>query len=883
MITKQENNNENEEVIIKGYTVRNVNEGSNTVGFHINSKSEREKLKKIGIGNIYNGEYYVWLNNRGYAFIPDKKYEVTAVLDKINYGKKYYKVADIKNMVLDLNMSTEEAFDKLNDIRIRSASKKGRSNAVTYNKIADTIKYLIKDNCPDMITRVLNGGKKELLKELEETDKEIKKAKSEKRKINKKIKENKNLKKADLEKLDKRLEGLKELTDKKNITNLIKNYDKICSAIFNCFLPATLKEELKEYDLTIEECIKLMQKYNDLNTIKKELKKNPYSFICEGLKKSFFSVDNKILNAYPSFVNSEQRYMSALETSIKALKQFTSNTIFKTEDVLEYIDKEIKKHDIKYFDFCTLDTMLNDIKNRKSVYKFYDKEQELLTLEKYFGEERRIRRYFMNGNVEEWDIDLSDFYNLKDGKATKEQLSVLESVAKNKITFVDAGGGTGKTATLKAVIDMCKMYGFNYLLLAPTGRVAKRMGELTNCETMTIDRLWYTMKATGEKYVSDGTLVVVEEGSMLSIELFNKVLDIVGDAENVRFLINLDLKQLPPIGAGCPVRDMIYNIDKIKGAEVKELTKVFRYNDGGIAQKCADARKGYSLYIDMVDNPMSRYSKCGADFALIDANNYRIAEQVKEEYKVALKILKSKGFTRKQAIEKITVIAPMKKGEHGTLILNNILQEIANPKKSTSKELELITDAETKTKTIYRTNDRVMNTENNYKVLTKFGYEQYKLGEITKEEIFEKRYNPKEPDEEQYAVPCFNGSFGTIVDVDVDEKVVFVRFDDVILVFEKMQILKLSLAYAVTCHKLQGSENDYIISVFTDYASHMCNQNMIYTTISRSKKFFVGIWNEFLIENKIDKEEIKKRDTILDLLLKSDFDIAKIVTGQYFN
>lgn len=822
------------EIIVKGYTVLKLDETKLTVGFMIKSKQEIKKLEKLGIGNHYNGSYYVWLLKNGFHFIPSKKYEVTV---DITVPKKIYPISNINNMVLDLNMSTDECLDKLEEIRIKSEDKNGKA---MYRKISKTIIKQIKENCPALILAVLNGKKEE-------------------------VKE--------------------KLINKKGIKSLINNYDKICDAIINCFLPSTLKNELKDYDLSIEECIKLIDKYDNLDKIKKELKKNPYKLLCEGLKKSFFSIDDKIISAFPNMVTSEQRYISSLDSSLKMLKQMTCNTIFTREEVVNFIEKKIKETKIPYYDFITLDGILEDIKNRGIIYKFKKDGIDWLTSEKNFEQERRIRKYFMQNNIEEWNIDIEKYTKLKDGKLTEEQKEVLKSVQKNKLTLVDAGGGTGKTASLKAVIEMLKDNHKAYYLLAPTGRVAKRMAELTgDNDTKTIDRLWYSLVvAQGSTLGYDDITIVVEEGSMLSVELFNKVLDLVEDCDNVRFIINLDLMQLPPIQAGCPVRDLIYSADKIDGVNVLSLTKVFRYNEGGIAKKCADARNGSSLYIDMKDNPMSKYSTCGKDFAIVETNDYRIAEQVKTEYACALKLLKSKGLTHYQAVEKITVIAPMKKGRHGTLVLNNILQEIANPKNEHKKEIKVQTDTDNKIYTNYRVNDRVMNTENNYQVLTKLGYEKLQLKEITMEEISEMKYNPNEEDCKQYAVPCYNGSFGTIIDVDEKNKIVFVKFDDVVLVFQKMQILKLSLAYAVTCHKLQGSENDFIISVFTKLAEHMTNRNMIYTTISRSKKYFIGIWTEWLIEEKIFEEEIVKRNTILNFLLESDFSLTKIIGEQRFN
>lgn len=367
---------------------------------------------------------------------------------------------------------------------------------------------------------------------------------------------------------------------------------------------------------------------------------------------------------------------------------------------------------------------------------------------------------------------------------------------------INITGNCGKTTVTKGIIAAFESFKKKVLCAAPTGRAAKRMSEATGKEAKTIHRLLGFTPSGGFEHNEDnpleGDVLIVDEASMIDILLMNSLTKAV--PYTMRLIFVGDIDQLPSVGAGNVLRDMIDS----GMIPVVRLTRIFRQaQTSRIITNAHRINRGQ--YPDVSNGKESDF------FFMKDTDAEHAAGQIVNLVKNRLP--KAYGYEPKD----IQVLVPMKNGAVGTKNLNVILQEAINPVG------ECITSGAFK----YRVGDKVMQIRNDYKK------------------------------------NVFNGDIGFVKSVDTDEHVMTVTFGDADVEYESSDMGELTLAYACTIHKSQGSE--YPVVVMPLLMSHyiMLQRNLVYTGVTRAKKLCVVIGDGRAMYRAINNMVVLKRNTRL--------------------
>ena len=377
-------------------------------------------------------------------------------------------------------------------------------------------------------------------------------------------------------------------------------------------------------------------------------------------------------------------------------------------------------------------------------------------------------------------------------------------------------GNCGKTSSIKALIRMLEDNQYSYTMLCPTGTASKVLSKATGRKAYTIH-----MFLAGQ--MSCGEFLILEESSMLSVELLARLLKEVSKTTKIIFIC--DTAQLPSISAGNVVHDIL---DSKLVCNVN-LTKIFRYNSSGLITVATDTRN---------QNPAS-FKNNYPDYHFIEAEKDSVS-QVVNIYGEAL----LKGYSKND----ILVLTPYNKSSKGTYAINEAIQEKYNSNEFTNVSIKK------GTATIrFKIGDRVINKKNNYHIPTlEYDEETGKLTE-TAEEIF-----------------VANGSIGVIREYYNEDgyDCLAIEFEEGIGLFKGKDISNLLLGYAVTIHASQGNQAKAVIVLFDTIHKRMMNCNIQYVAFTRSKDELWVIGDSQTITETMSIEETTLRDTWLGDMLK---------------
>lgn len=382
------------------------------------------------------------------------------------------------------------------------------------------------------------------------------------------------------------------------------------------------------------------------------------------------------------------------------------------------------------------------------------------------------------------------------------QLQAIEEAVRSKVMVLTGGPGTGKTTTTQGIIAALKHMGLRILLAAPTGRAAKRMSEATGMEAKTIHRMLEFNPKDGYKRNEENPL----EGDALIVDECSMI-DIVlmnslmkAIPSSMRVVFVGDIDQLPSVGAGNVLRDLIES-DIIP---VIRLTRIFRQ-----AQSSRIVMSAHAINQGQFPDTSNGQQ---TDFFFIQQED---PETVAQEIVNWVKNRLPKAYHQK--VSNIQVLTPMQRGVVGAAQLNLALQQALNP-----SQVALNRGGYS-----FRQGDRVMQLRNNY-------------------------------DKE-----VFNGDLGYVESVDVEERTLWVNFDERLVEYEVSELDELTLAYATTIHKSQGSEYPLVVMpvLMTHYV--MLQRNLIYTGITRAKKICILIGTKKALWYAIRNMSVLKRNTRL--------------------
>ncbi|MBU5436683.1 ATP-dependent RecD-like DNA helicase [Tissierella sp. MSJ-40] len=437
-------------------------------------------------------------------------------------------------------------------------------------------------------------------------------------------------------------------------------------------------------------------------------------------------------------------------------------------------------------------------------------------------------------DLEEFNVDVEkEIQKIEEEEginfAKKQVLAIKESL-NNGLIVVTGGPGTGKTTTINAIIKIFEDLNLSVVLAAPTGRAAKRMTETTGREAKTIHRLLeYSFMEEDIPFGKDedspieGDLIIIDEASMIDILLMNSLLKAINPG--TRLILVGDVDQLPSVGPGNVLKDII-NSGVVK---VVELDEIFRQaGESMIIVNAHRINKGESPYLNEKNKDFYFMTKPQPNL-IVDT----ILDLCKERLP---------NFYGVDPVKDIQVLTPMKKGDVGINSLNKHLQAVLNPKAKEKSEKQMGDDC-------FRVGDKVMQIKNNYTT-------EWKL--------------IRNGIEIESGEGVFNGDFGFITDIDEEDRIIKVLFDEEKEVeYDYNQLDELKLAYATTVHKSQGSEFPVVVMPIYWGPPMLLTRNLLYTAITRAKKLVVLVGEERYLSMMVKNNRITKRYSSLDSKIRN--------------
>ena len=576
---------------------------------------------------------------------------------------------------------------------------------------------------------------------------------------------------------------------------------------------------LQQYGISNALAVKIYERYKD--RMEYVLTENPYR-LAEDIDGVGFRIADEIAGKVGLRGDSEYRVRAAI---FYVLTQAGSNghvylpeeeVLLGTCELLELGRETVKRQ----IDFLQME--------KKIIVKEIDGDRLLYASVAYYTELNTARML----------LDLNVSYELPDSVLEtrlvalerKEEIALDElqrkaifETARHGVFVLTGGPGTGKTTTIRTMLDFFEQEGLDILLAAPTGRAAKRMTETTGREARTIHRLLELKVAEGmgnhmhfernEENPLECDLIIIDEMSMVDIYLMHALLKAI--PVGTRLVLVGDVNQLPSVGPGNVLRDIIES-----GCfSVVTLDKIFRQaQESDIVTNAHKIHAGEEIRLD-------NKSK---EFFFLQREDITVIQQsilylVKEKLAKHLRV----------APQEIQVLTPMRKGELGVERLNELLQEHLNPAAPGKKERE-------SNKGVFREGDRVMQIKNNYQM----------------EWEIRSRYGIAT----ESGSGVFNGDCGTIREINFFSERVSVCFDEGrIAEYPFSQLDELELAYAATIHKSQGSEYPAVVLPLLSGPRLLMNRNLLYTAVTRAKQCVTIVGNAATVWSMIENTDEMKR------------------------
>lgn len=432
----------------------------------------------------------------------------------------------------------------------------------------------------------------------------------------------------------------------------------------------------------------------------------------------------------------------------------------------------------------------------------------------------------------EYDFDVDELLGalLEGGEFpySEKQKQAISCAARNGLVILTGGPGTGKTTTVRGILQVFEALGLNTLLAAPTGRAAKRLSDLTGMEARTIHRLLEAGFAVGGRIGFARNLtnplecdsVILDEVSMVDITLMQALIEAL--PHGARLVLVGDADQLPPVGPGNFLRDIIgsHRVPTIG------LTEIFRQ-----AQQSDIVMNAHAVNAGQMPVP----SRADGDFFWLKRTDpASVIETVAQL--CATRLPNHYGFVPSQ----IQVLSPAKRQGSGTIALNRRLQEALNPPSEDKLEKRF-------GDWVFREGDRVMQVRNNYDIV----WERSEDGE--------------------QGTGVFNGDVGEIVRLFPQQECMVVRFDDRIATYTYDMLGELELAYAVTVHKSQGSEFDAVVLALSDgLPRRLLTRNILYTAITRAKQLLVIVGSADTVAYMVNNNQKGRRYSALKARMRAE-------------
>lgn len=434
------------------------------------------------------------------------------------------------------------------------------------------------------------------------------------------------------------------------------------------------------------------------------------------------------------------------------------------------------------------------------------------------------------------------------------QLYAIRTAAASKGMVLTGGPGTGKTTVTQGIIEVFKKFKLRILLAAPTGRAAKRASESTGMEAKTIHRLLgYSGSGTfehNEEHPLEGDVLIIDESSMVDLRLMNSLLKAV--PENMRLILIGDINQLPSVGPGTVLKDIIdsgvfpvVRLTKIfrQAAESHIITNAHRINDG-LFPVIDDSDPKNDFFLEMMDKKGEKLEASEIAERTAQAIIKHLTDTIPNQYHIQPK--------------DIQILAPMRNGSAGTIALNKLAQEALNPE-GPSIAFEGYS---------YRKGDRVMQTKNDYEKGVFNGDIGYIVAVNLEKELLKVEF--LDTDKQETDSKFWLDYWDMDEDEEEDEEIE-AHGPNPYVTYSRNDLENLDPAYAITIHKSQGSEFPAVIMPFLNSHFVMLERNLLYTGVTRAKKYLFLEGQRNAIYKAVKTISMLSRNSNLRTKLQGDF------------
>lgn len=630
-------------------------------------------------------------------------------------------------------------------------------------------------------------------------------------------------------------------TENDNIVELIKNktfdyqkvngfgpvvFERIHQKLLDTLEYKEILSKFGKYGITYETILKLAEELNGSRQLAVQiLEENPY--IITSVSGFGFKKADVIAKKMGVKHDDPNRIRYGIKYTIEEYQQNGHTYLLKDEllknacDILQLDEYVIEKEILKTDGLKIIDNKIALQTTYNAEYLIAQKLKEMLT------------------NNIELDFDVEDFVKRMEEKygfkLTEQQRNFFNMIKMNRVGLLVGYAGVGKSFIQKLVVDLLDELKLTYTLLSPTGKAAKLLSGYTGRKAKTIHKAvgYGKEKKIRELITVEDDFIIVDEMSMTDCFILNMLLQKITNP-NVRILFCGDPAQLAAVGAANLLHDFIES-----GVIPKtQLDKVFRQNEGGLLDVITKVRNGEKI----IPNDFKGKKLFGKDFIFHSVPQNDIPKAYKHYYNF---------FLRESKPEDIAVISPTKKGQAGTVQINNYIQSIVNPETPNCVQHPYGDSI------FFRVGDYVINTQNMYGIV----------------------------DYDDNPIDIVNGDTGVIIDIvknkdikklkdseyvsERDKNGIVIKFDVGIVRFEFNEIGQLLHAWSMTGHRMQGSAADNTISIADRAHTFQLSRNQIYTMLSRTRKRGVLLTQAEVFNRALKIVDNKRRNTFMQDLLKN--------------
>ncbi len=553
------------------------------------------------------------------------------------------------------------------------------------------------------------------------------------------------------------------------------------------------------------------------------INENPYCLCGEKVGMSFERVD-EIAESFPTKVKDIYRQRAVIVYILKHNLNNGHTCVPREKLIIPASAFDIDRE--------TAQAVIDDlVEDKELVEKFFEEKSYIFLTSEYADEKNIAERIklmlkFPPAKGKTFDKEIDEIEEKNGIKFEEKQRQAISVAVSEGLLVLTGGPGTGKTTTLNGILELFKKKNLRVQLAAPTGRAAMRMSEVTGKKAQTIHRLLEVEWIEGDRQrfarnmqnPLEADAVIIDELSMVDTHIFACLLDAL--PLGCRLVMVGDSDQLPPVGAGNVLQDIIHS----KLIPTVALTEIFRQSmESLIVTNAHKIVRGVHPELGVKDKDFFFLPRTDV-FTCAETVTQLCTKRLPEAYQY-------------DPFEDIQIICPSKKGETGTVRLNEMMQRLLNPASPDKEEFK-------SGNRIFREGDKVMQIKNNYDIV-------WKRGNTTMAGIF-------------------NGDIGKILAVNHNARFMKILFDTRTAIYPFDSVKELELAYAITVHKSQGSEFESVVMPVCSVPERLCYRNLLYTAVTRAKSKLILTGNSDEIFAMVDNDKKTRRYSSLKYLLKEE-------------